>query len=217
MIYDVAVVRDIGDMYQVEYVTRNDLTMLDMGSTYAKISARCSDAIKVAKAKGYPVFIPKGLTEECRPEQLIIQETSALETAKNLAEYRVYSTVNETLINLSFLDIYGYLTSFAKFASRGIFITDENVEAVKALYTLDENSTQLQNRDEAYVSILQKRNAQELEDLQVFIETNDKCRDVYQRMRKARTVVSYIRAAESEDEANRLANEFLTEFNIPGK
>ena len=157
MIYDVAVVRDIGEMYQVDYVTRSDLTMLDAGNSYVKISARCADAIKEAKSKGYPVFIPKGLTDEVKAEQLIIQETSELETAKNLAEYRVFSTVNEALIGLSLLDLYGYLAAFSKFAARGIFITDENVEKVKDLYTLDEAA--LQNRDEAYVNIVQKRNA----------------------------------------------------------
>lgn len=215
MIYDVAVVRDIGEMYQVDYVTRSDLTMLDAGNSYVKISARCADAIKEAKSKGYPVFIPKGLTDEVKAEQLIIQETSELETAKNLAEYRVFSIVNEALIGLSFLDLYGYLAAFSKFAARGIFITDENVEKVKDLYTLDEAA--LQNRDEAYVNIVQKRNAEDLDDLQTLIETNDRVRDVYLRQRKARTVVAYIRAAETVEEVNKLTNEYLTEFNLPSK
>ncbi len=73
-IYNVAEVKDMGDSYQVNYVTTNNLAFIYPGRHYIKISQSTANLIKENKAKGNPVSFAKGLAREILPEDLIIFE-----------------------------------------------------------------------------------------------------------------------------------------------
>ena len=216
MLYDVAVVEDNGEDYLVSYTTKSDFKTFDIGSKYIKISSEAKKIIDEYKEKGYPVLLPKGIRTEILPGMVIVlKPKNEIDNAKNIAEYRVNSVVNYVLETMSVIDVYAYTAIFSKFASRGIFITDENIEKVKELYTIDPSI--LKDRDDAYVNIIMSESKEDLEDLQILVDSMDKMKRVYDVFKEIKNTCKKIRNSESAEEAEKLANIFLHKFNFPSE
>lgn len=214
MMYDIAVVDDNGEDYIVSYVTKSDFRTMDISSKYVKISSESARIIRKAREKGYPVLVPKGCPTEITPPMItILEPSSKLEMEKSKAEYRVSNVINYLLETMSIIDIYAYTAIYSKFMSKGIFITDENIDKVKELYTLDPEL--IQNRDDAYVKIIMSESQENLEDLQILVDSIDKMKRVYSLYKDIRKTSKKIRAAETVEEVESLANIFIKNFNFP--
>lgn len=213
MIFDVAVVRDNGDTWIVDYITKNEFMHSDIGEKYVRISSVTADEIRKAKEKGYPVLIPKGIPTEVTPGEIIIQKANDLACEKGKASYAVYSIINETLETLSIVDVYAYTSIWAKFLERGIFITDENVDKVKELFTVHKDA--IKDRDDAYVDIIMKGSEEDLEDLQQLVDTKDKLKRVYDLMKRINKTIKNIESATTIEEVQDIKNTFMHTFNFP--
>ena len=214
MLYDVAVVEDNGENYIVSYTTKSDFKTFDIGSKYIKISSEAKRLIDEYKEKGYPVLLPKGVRTEILPGMVIVLKPKTdLDSLKNISEYRVNSVINYVLETMSIIDVYAYTAIFSKFASRGIFITDENIDKVKELYTLDPAS--IQDRDDAYVNIIMSESKEDLEDLQILVDSMDKMKRVYDVFKEIKNTCKKIRNAETEEEITNITNIFINKFNFP--
>lgn len=214
MMYDVAIVDDNGEDYVVSYVTKSDFRTMDIGLKYVKLSSESARIIKEAKENGYPVMVPKGCPTEIIPPMItVIKPNSNLELEKCKAEYRVSNVMNYMLESMSIIDIYAYTAIFSKFMARGVFITDENIDKVKELYTLDPEL--IQNRDDAYVKIIMSESKEDLEDLQILVDSMDKMKRVYDVYKDIRKTIKKIKSAETEEQVKSIADTFIKNFNFP--
>lgn len=214
MLYNVAVVEDNGENYLVSYTTKSDFKTFDIGGKYIRLSSEAKRIIDEYKEKGYPVLLPKDVRTEILPGMVMaLKPESDLESVKNITEYRVNSVINYILETMSIIDIYAYTAIFSKFAARGIFITDENIEKVKELYTLDPET--IKERDDAYVNIIMSESKDDLEDLQILVDSMDKMKQVYDLFKEIKKTCKKIRNAETEEEVNNIANIFISKFNFP--
>ena len=197
----------------VKLFVKSDFVKADIGEKYIRISAMAAEDIKEAKAKGYPVLLPKGSSTEITPGQIIIKNMDELQAAKNIAEFEVSSVINYTLESLSIMDVYAYTALFAKFCARGIFITDENIEQVKKLYEVDPEI--IKDRNDAYVDILMSRSEENLQDLADIADAQAKMKRVHMLMRDIKAAKANIRAAKTVGEVEAIKNDFLSNFNFP--
>ena len=213
MLFDVAVVRDNGDTWIVDYVTKNDFRYSDIGEKYVKISAMAAEDIKEAKSKGAVVLLPKGMSTEITPEQVFIQYGDKLDIAKGKASYEVSCVITHELEALSIIDVYAYTAIWSKFLARGVFITDENVDDIKKLFSAHKDA--VKDRDDAYVQIIMKGTEEDLEDLQNLVDAKDKMKRVYETMKEIKKVKQKIRSCETVEEVENVKNDFFHKFNFP--
>lgn len=213
MSFDLAVVRDNGENWLVEYLIKSDFVKADIGEKYIRVSAMAAEDIRNAKSKGYPVLLPKGSQTEITPGQVIIKKMDDLQAAKNIADFEISAVINYTLESLSIMDVYAYTALFAKFCARGIFITDENIEQVKKLYEVDPEI--IKDRNDAYVDILMSRSEENLQDLSDLADAQAKMKRVHMLMRDIKAAKAKVRAAKTIEEVESIKNDFLSNFNFP--
>ena len=221
VLFDVASVNDAGEYYSVESVEKLDSVFTSSpGKQYINISALAAEIIKKNLEQGYLVYFRKDLNRECTPMDIIVHKGDDLETAKNKAISRIYAKMHGIMASLSILDIYSYISSFCRFASHGIFITDENVDKVKEIYSFDQEKMQklnseidpdnmVQNTDDAYIRIIEKRNEESIKYLRDFIDSSEKIKDVWSKYKELEDVISQINAAETAEEATNIADNFI--------
>lgn len=214
MLFDVAVVRDNGDTWIVDYLTKSDFTTSDIGEKYVRVSAMAAKEIRVAKENGCTVLLPKDYITEITPGQVFTHQEDKLQYAKNKACYEVSSVVNPVLETLSFVDRYAFIAIHDKFASRGIFITDENVDKIKELFESYEGD--VIDKDEAYINIIRSKVKEDYEDLEIYVDARDKMKRAYDIFKDIKKTVLKIRSAETVDDVEKTKNDFLHRFNFPG-
>lgn len=214
MKFDVAFVRDGGEYWIVQRVVNYDLVTLDIGEQYVRISNEAAKDIVAALEVGYTVLLPKNLGREIGVLDVIVHKVDRLTATKNEAKYLIQRTMDACLETISIIDVYAYTAIFSKFASRGIFITDENVEKVKELYTVDKDS--LKDRDDAYVDIIMANSQEDLEDLQTLVDSQDKMKRVYEIYREVRNTEKVIDNAESIEEVNKIRDAYFYKKAFPG-
>lgn len=220
VVFDVASVNDAGEYYSVESVEKVDSIFTSPGKNFINVSALTAEIIKKHLDKGHLVFFRKDLNRECMPMDLIIHEGNELETAKTKAINRIYAKMHSIMASISILDIYSYLSSFSYFASRGIFITEENKEKVKDIYNFNKEEllklnseidpdNMVQNTDDAYIRIIEKRNEESIKNLRDFIDSSEKIKEIWSKWKEIDDIISHINSSESIEEATSIADNFI--------
>lgn len=213
MKFDVALVKDGGEYWIAQDVIEYDFVTLDIGEQYVRISNIAAKEIKAALEVGFLVLIPKNLGREVGVMDIIIHKVDRLTAAKEEAKFVVRRTLDACLEALSIIDIYSFTAIFSKFAARGIFITDENVEKVKELYTIDKEA--LKDRDDAYVDIIMANSQEDLDDLQVLVDSQDKMKRVYEMYREVKDTEKKIDNAETLEEIEKIRELFFQKKKFP--
>lgn len=213
MNFEVALVKDGGKHWVAFNVVEQSMTTLDIGEQYVRISNEAAKEIKAALEVGFLVLLPKNLGKEVGVLDVIIHKVDRLEAAKKEAIYVILKTLNECMEAMSIVDIFAFTAIFSKFAARGIFITDENIDKVKELYTIDKES--LKDRDDAYVDIIMSNSQQDLEDLQVLVDSQDKMKRIYEIYREVKDTQKKIEQAESLEEINNIRELFFEKKMFP--
>lgn len=213
MNFEVAFVKDGGTHWVATNVINYDTAFLDVGEQYVRISNEAAKEIKAALEAGFLVMLPKNLGREIRVLDVIIHKVDRLAAAKQEAKYLVLNTFDACLEALSIIDIYSFTAIFSKFAARGIFITDENVEKVKELYTIDKEA--LKDRDDAYVDIIMANSQEDLDDLQVLVDSQDKMKRVYEMYREVKDTEKKIDNAETLEEIGKIRELFFHKKKFP--
>ena len=213
MKFDVATVKDGGEYWVAQDVIEYDFVTLDIGEQYVRVSNIAAKEIKAALEVGFLVLLPKNLGREIGVMDIIIHKVDRLTAEKEIAKSNIRRTLDACLETLSIIDIYAYTAIFSKFASRGIFITDENVEKVKELYTIDKEA--LKDRDDAYVDIIMANSQEDLEDLQVLVDSQDKMKRVYEMYREVKDTEKKIDNAETLEEIAKIKELFFQKRMFP--
>lgn len=213
MNFEVAFVKDGGTHWVATNVINYDMASLDVGEQYVRISNEAAKEIKAALEAGFLVMLPKNLGREVRMLDVIIHKVDRLTAAKQEAKYLVLNTFDACLEALSIIDIYAFTAIFSKFAARGIFITDENVEKVKELYSIDKE--QLKDRDDAYVDIIMANSQQDLEDLQTLVDAQDKMKRVYEIYNEVKEAQRKIDNAETLEEVTKIKELYFEKKMFP--
>ena len=213
MKFDVALVRDGGEYWVAYNVIEYDYVTLDIGEQYVRVSNIAAKEIKAALEVGFLVLLPKNLGREIGMLDVIIHKVDRLTAAKEEAKFVVRKTLDACLETISIIDIYAFTAIFSKFAARGIFITDENVEKVKELYTIDKEA--LKDRDDAYVDIIMSNSQEDLDDLQVLVDSQDKMKRVYEMYREVKDTEKKIDNAETQEEINKIRELFFHKKMFP--
>ena len=213
MKFDVALVKDGGEYWIAQDVIEYDFVTLDIGEQYVRISNIAAKEIKAALEVGFLVLLPKNLGREVGVMDIIVHKVDRLTAAKEEAKFVVRRTLDACLEALSIIDIYSFTAIFSKFAARGIFITDENVEKVKELYTIDKEA--LKDRDDAYVDIIMANSQEDLEDLQVLVDSQDKMKRVYEMYREVKDTEKKIDNAETLEEIEKIRELFFHKKMFP--
>lgn len=213
MKFDVALVKDGGEYWIAQDVIEYDFVTLDIGEQYVRISNIAAKEIKAALEVGFLVLIPKNLGREVGVMDIIVHKVDRLTAAKEEAKFVVRRTLDACLEALSIIDIYSFTAIFSKFAARGIFITDENVEKVKELYTIDKEA--LKDRDDAYVDIIMANSQEDLDDLQVLVDSQDKMKRVYEMYREVKDTEKKIDNAETLEEIEKIRELFFHKKKFP--
>ena len=213
MKFDVALVRDGGEYWVAYNVIEYDYVTLDIGEQYVRVSNIAAKEIKAALEVGFLVLLPKNLGREIGMLDVIIHKVDRLTAAKEEAKFVVRKTLDACLETISIIDIYAFTAIFSKFAARGIFITDENVEKVKELYTIDKEA--LKDRDDAYVDIIMSNSQEDLDDLQVLVDSQDKMKRVYEMYREVKDTEKKIDNAETQEEIKKIRELFFHKKMFP--
>ena len=213
MKFDIALVKDGGEYWVAQDVIEYDFVTLDIGEQYVRVSNIAAKEIKAALEVGFLVLLPKNLGREIGVMDIIVHKVDRLTAAKEEAKFVVRRTLDACLETLSIIDIYAYTAIFSKFAARGIFITDENVEKVKELYTIDKEA--LKDRDDAYVDIIMANSQEDLEDLQVLVDSQDKMKRVYEMYREVKDTEKKIDNAETLEEITKIKELFFQKRMFP--
>lgn len=213
MNFEVAFVKDGGTHWVATNVINYDMASLDVGEQYVRISNEAAKEIKAALEAGFLVMLPKNLGREVGMLDVIIHKVDRLTAAKQEAKYLVLNTFDACLEALSIIDIYAFTAIFSKFAARGIFITDENIEKVKELYSIDKE--QLKDRDDAYVDIIMANSQQDLEDLQTLVDAQDKMKRVYEIYNEVKDVQRKIDNAETVEEITKIKELYFEKKMFP--
>ena len=213
MKFDVALVKDGGEYWVAQDVIEYDFVTLDIGEQYVRVSNIAAKEIKAALEVGFLVLLPKNLGREVGVMDIIVHKVDRLTAAKEEAKFVVRRTLDACLEALSIIDIYSFTAIFSKFAARGIFITDENVEKVKELYTIDKEA--LKDRDDAYVDIIMANSQEDLEDLQVLVDSQDKMKRVYEMYREVKDTEKKIDNAETLEEIGKIRELFFHKKMFP--
>jgi hypothetical protein len=214
MKFDVALVKDGGEYWVANGVIDYDNVTLDIGEQYVRISNEAAKEIRAALEAGFLVLLPKNLPHEIGVLDVTIHKVDRLTGEKERAKYLVRKTLDACLETLSIIDIYAFTAIFSKFASRGVFITDENVDKVKELYTIDRES--IKDRDDAYVDIIMSNSQEDLDDLQVLVDCQDKMKRVYEMYREVKNVEKNIDNAETLEEVYKIKDAFFHKKMFPG-
>ena len=213
MNFEVAFVKDGGTHWVATNVINYDMASLDVGEQYVRISNEAAKEIKAALEAGFLVMLPKNLGREVGMLDVIIHKVDRLTAAKQEAKYLVLNTFDACLEALSIIDIYAFTAIFSKFAARGIFITDENIEKVKELYSIDKE--QLKDRDDAYVDIIMANSQQDLEDLQTLVDAQDKMKRVYEIYNEVKETQRKIDNAETLEEITKIKELYFEKKMFP--
>ena len=213
MNFEVAFVKDGGTHWVATNVINYDMASLDVGEQYVRISNEAAKEIKAALEAGFLVMLPKNLGREVGMLDVIIHKVDRLTAAKQEAKYLVLNTFDACLEALSIIDIYAFTAIFSKFAARGIFITDENIEKVKELYSIDKE--QLKDRDDAYVDIIMANSQQDLEDLQTLVDAQDKMKRVYEIYNEVKDTQRKIDNAETVEEVTKIKELYFEKKMFP--
>ena len=213
MNFEVAFVKDGGTHWVATNVINYDTAFLDVGEQYVRISNEAAKEIKAALEAGFLVMLPKNLGREIRVLDVIIHKVDRLAAAKQEAKYLVLNTFDACLEALSIIDIYAFTAIFSKFAAKGIFITDENIEKVKELYSIDKE--QLKDRDDAYVDIIMANSQQDLEDLQTLVDAQDKMKRVYEIYNEVKETQRKIDNAETLEEVTKIKELYFEKKMFP--
>lgn len=213
MNFEVAFVKDGGTHWVATNVINYDMASLDVGEQYVRISNEAAKEIKAALEAGFLVMLPKNLGREVGMLDVIIHKVDRLTAAKQEAKYLVLNTFDACLEALSIIDIYAFTAIFSKFAARGIFITDENIEKVKELYSIDKE--QLKDRDDAYVDIIMANSQQDLEDLQTLVDAQDKMKRVYEIYNEVKETQRKIDNAETVEEITKIKELYFEKKMFP--
>lgn len=213
MKFDVALVKDGGEYWIAQDVIEYDFVTLDIGEQYVRVSNIAAKEIKAALEVGFLVLLPKNLGREVGVMDIIVHKVDRLTAAKEEAKFVVRRTLDACLEALSIIDIYSFTAIFSKFAARGIFITDENVEKVKELYTIDKEA--LKDRDDAYVDIIMANSQEDLDDLQVLVDSQDKMKRVYEMYREVKDTEKKIDNAETLEEIGKIRELFFHKKMFP--
>ena len=214
MKFDVALVKDGGEYWVANNVIDYDNVTLDIGEQYVRVSNEAAKEIRAALEAGFLVLLPKNLPHEIGVLDVTIHKVDRLTGEKERAKYLVRRTLDACLETISIVDIYAFTAIFSKFASRGIFITDENTEKVRELYTIDRES--IKDRDDAYVDIIMANSQEDLEDLQVLVDCQDKMKRVYEMYREVKDTEKNIDNAETLDEVYKIKDVFFHKRMFPG-
>lgn len=213
MKFDVALVKDGGEYWIAQDVIEYDFVTLDIGEQYVRVSNIAAKEIKAALEVGFLVLIPKNLGREVGVMDIIVHKVDRLTAAKEESKFVIRRTLDACLETLSIIDVYAFTSIFSKFASRGIFITDENVEKVKELYTIDKEA--LKDRDDAYVDIIMANSQEDLDDLQVLVDSQDKMKRVYEMYREVKDTEKKIDNAETLEEIEKIRELFFHKKMFP--
>lgn len=182
---------------------------LTVNSKYKIIPASlfALNIVKNALQSGQVVKIPIKLAgPEVRPVDLIITDAGdEITIAKRILINEINSAINQNVLGISIVDMFGFISAFSKLADHGIFITDENreekyfniidhVQQIEMPSELNENATYIEEQE-----YLEKKRAyafaqSKLEALEQYLVAYDKIKSIYAFDKKLKDLLSEIKS-----------------------
>lgn len=196
ILYNVVNVIDLGSYYRARSVAKSDMAYIEPGRIYLKISALSAERIKDELEKGTEVLIPKDMTREVLPVDLILNKTDPLTVIKGVALAKIRAKIDGHLASISALEFYSFFTVHAKLMDAGYFITDEN-------------------REEKYLEIINSGNEDIISSLEEYLENRDKINVVswsYKQLKRAEEAIENI---ETEEEVKQVEISFYEAIENP--
>jgi len=194
--YNVANVKDLGSYYRARSVAKSDMSYIEPGRQYLKLSALCAEKIKTELEKGSEVLIPKDLEREVLPMDLVLNETDPLTIAKGVALARMGSKIDGHLASTSAVEFYVFFTIHAKLMDAGYIITDEN-------------------REEKYLEIINSGSDETISALEEYLEARDRINIVawaYKQLKRAQEAMEDVK---NEEEVKRIETSFFEAIENP--
>lgn len=189
MKYDVVSVDDKGDKFSVKWVDTYQNALLKNDGIYVKVSNVAGDTIREALSNNKRVYLPKGVPGELSITDVVVVDTDGLEKDKMIALSDIYRKVDYQLFNVSAMDYFNYLNVFAKLASLGYFITNDN-------------------REEKYLEIIEANDEGLICDLESYLENMDKLSSVSYIHEKTKTFEKKIIECKTKDELDVIVADF---------
>ena len=192
---EVAYCVDAGRLYSVVRIDSYINTMVEPGIYIIKCSYSAIEKIKEALEAGDNIYIPKNLIDrKVMPGDLILEDVDDLTRAKKIALIEIDKKIGSLSTTLSFYDLFGYLSEYSYWATKGIFIHDlPSPVVLEALKKMDIPITSTEeDRDEAYYRIIERENDEELQRLQDFLVKLERVKsshDKYTELQEARSII----------------------------
>ena len=196
MLYDLAMVDDRGSYWEVNGVTPNTLSNLDLDANFLKLSAVSSEIIKKAMTDGDAVRIYKPLfAKEVIPTdiKIIKNDESDIQSVQNATIKRVRMLVNPELASVSGLTYYGFMCLNNELADKGFFITEDNREA-------------------KYLAILETGDEKMIEKLEQYLNYRDEISRVSALHKRFEELRKNILNEDNSEVITKIANDFMDDY-----
>ncbi len=138
-LYDVAVVKDQGDVLRVDYLTVSTVPWVTGETGFIPVNPLSANIIKDFQQQGKEVYIAKdwGLSgKEVLPDCISTNISTDLDGYKKRAYSFIKSFINPMMANVHASTIYGFITLNAKFLEKGIVFSETN-KSLKYIEIMD--------------------------------------------------------------------------------
>lgn len=186
-------------LYEVMSVMPENAEFIKPGRNYLSVNAEVGEALEDALLAGKKVTIDQGECDSTlskkhnlTTKQFTIEEFESVEAAKREAIAKVNTHFTNFVASVSAVEVFGFVTSFAKLADAGYFITDEN-------------------REEKYIEIIQSEDDNLLAALEEFLETKESLEKVYSAHSNLKEFQEKIQKVKTVEDVEEAAKGFIEE------
>jgi len=200
LIYDLAIVEDMGRYWEVTGVTKNNFDVMSDGQNkHLKLSSMAYEKIKQALTQGQKCRVGKPLpTNEVLPDdvQIITNDTSDIQFSREAAFVRAKMHVTPEMAKHSGYELYNFMCKNNELASKGYFITDNN-------------------REDQYIKIIETADDNLINLLESYLESKDKIQRGFHISAKLDEFNQNLNRAETEEEITKLEEDLIANiFNV---
>lgn len=209
------------DYYNVISVSYSNT--LTVNSKYKIIPASlfAINIVKNALKSGQCIRIPvKFSGPEVKPADLIIMDADdELTISRRVLINEINSAINQNVLGISIVDMFGFISAFSRLADHNIFITDENreekyfqiidsVQQIQMPEELNENATYAEEQEYLEKKRVYVFAQSKLEALEQYLIAYDKIKSIYNFDKKLKDLLSDIKSAITLDDINNIRKKY---------
>ena len=164
--FELLLVKDIGDQYQVVGITYSDAGNVSPEYLVVRATLFAIELCKKALAENKVITISKSIEHsEVQPHELVIEAPTDFDRYKQVALNEVRSKLNQAILAINVIDAMDYLDCYINLLNSGCFITDSNRE---------EKYAEILQAAQTYTAPAPLRENATFEEEQQFIEAKQK-------------------------------------------